>query len=98
MKLTCKITPKYMQQILDGKKNIEYRQVESIIFKCGEDKKYEFEVSDISVYPKEKDLPYPNVTRQLRKRYPDIDWRDDLQTFAIFLGKRVKEKKKHGEM
>jgi len=32
MKLKCKIKDKYMKQILEGKKKVEYRQVESIIF------------------------------------------------------------------
>jgi len=31
MKLKCKILGKYLKQILEGKKKVEYRQVESII-------------------------------------------------------------------
>jgi len=47
MKLKCKIKDKYLRQILSGKKKVEYRQVESIIFVDEQGNEYEFEVGDI---------------------------------------------------
>jgi len=82
MKLRAKILNKYMKQILEGKKKAEYRQVESIILVDEQGKEYEFEVKDVT------DVFL--AVNSLRKKYPDISWKDNLPTIAIELGKRIK--------
>ena len=80
MKLKCKIKDKYLQMILQGIKTKEYRQVESIIFVDEQGKEYEFEVISI----------IPAVTSHLMEDYPDIDWKYNLPSLQIELGKRIK--------
>ena len=78
MKLKCKIKDKYLKQILNGEKKIDYRQIESITFVDESGKEHEFEVRDIylTVY-----------SSWLKNSYPDIEWKDNLPTIGIKLGK-----------
>jgi len=81
MKLRAKILNKYLKQILEGKKKVEYRQVESIILVDEQRKEYEFEVENI------RDAWY--TIDMLKFRYPDVPWDDNLPTIAIELGRRI---------
>lgn len=83
MKLRCKIKKNYLDQIVSGEKQVEYRQIESIIFEC-EGKEYEFEVEEV------KELSGADEIASLKQRYPDINWSYSLPTIAIELGKRKK--------
>ena len=88
MKLKCKIKDKYMKQILEGKKKVEYRQVESIIFVDEQGEEYEFEVKELLKVP--DDMYFISNIDDLRVRYPDVPWKDNLPTIAIRLGRRIK--------
>ena len=84
MKLKCKILPKYLKAILDGTKDVEYRQVESIVLinsKTG--KEHEFEVTDLWMH-KAKDVVF--------EAYPDIKWDRKKQILCIGIGKKVNRK------
>ncbi len=81
MKLKAKIDRKYLELILKGEKRYEYRQLESIILVDKESgDEYEFEIEDIEKIDVE----------ELKKKYPDVPWKDGLVTVAIKLGKRIK--------
>jgi len=83
MKLRAKIKNKYLKQILEGKKKVEYRQVESIILVDEQGKEYEFEVKRIGLTPS---------VEWLREKFPDVEWKDELRrtTIIIELGRRMK--------
>lgn len=83
MKLRCKIRQKYMEEILKGRKVYEYRQIESIVLEDAHGREYEFEVKDIKI------LSRRNI-EALKLNFPDIEWKDDLITIRIRLGKRLK--------
>ena len=89
MKLKCKIRDKYLKQILEGKKKVEYRQVESIIFVDDQGKEYEFEVKDVEA-PKDIDGIRGSFIHWLKHKYLEVPWDDDLPTIAIRLGRRIK--------
>jgi len=75
MILRCKIKPKYLNDILEGRKSIEYREIEAIEFDDG-NRKIAFNVKNID-----------NLidTDFLKKNYPDVKWGDKLK-IRIFLG------------
>jgi len=79
MKLKCKIKDKYLKQILNGEKKIDYRQIESITFVDESGKEHEFEVRDILLVVLDDGW--------LKENYPDIEWKDNLPTIGIKLGK-----------
>ena len=84
MKLHAKVFPKYFEEIKAGRKLVEYRQLESIIFinsVTGEE--MEFEIDDI--------VPMmPTFCLDvLRRKYPDVPWREGLTTVQIRLGRRI---------
>ncbi len=81
MKLRAKIERKYLEQILRGEKEYEYRQLESIILvdkETGEE--FEFEILDIEKID----------VKEVKKRYPDVPWKEGLLTVAIKLGRRIR--------
>ena len=82
MKLKAKIKNKYLKEILEGKKKEEYRQIESIILVDEQGNEYEFEVKGISLVA---GLDW------LRKKYPDVDWKDEYRysTIKIELGELI---------
>ena len=84
MKLKCKIKDKYLKQILNGEKKIDYRQIESIIFVDESGKEHEFEVKGITLVVLDDGY--------LKENYPDIEWKDNLPTIGIRLGKKIEEK------
>jgi len=88
MKLKCKIKDKYLKQILKGEKRLEYRQVESIIFVDEQGKEYEFEVEKVGTVS--RDYGGLGIMQLLKKKYPDVWWKDNLPTIAIRLGRRIK--------
>jgi len=88
MKLKCKILNKYMKQILEGKKKVEHRQVESIIFVDEDGKEYEFEVKDVKKVS--NDYSGLVIREMLKQKYPDVPWDDDLLTITIELGREIK--------
>lgn len=79
MILRCKIYPKYLNDILEGKKSIEYREIEGIEFDDG-NRKIKFNVKNID-----------NLidTDFLKKNFPDVKWSDKLK-LRIFLGELIK--------
>ena len=82
MKLKAKIKNKYLKEILEGGKKVEYRQIESITLVDEDGNEHEFGVIDVRVLrPSEKNL--------LKKTYPDVEWKDNLPTIGILLGKRL---------
>ena len=87
MKLRAKIKNKYLKQILAGKKNVEYRQIESIIFVDEQGKEWEFKIDGIQKIP--EDMFLMDID-DLRTLYPDVEWKDNLPTIAIELGERIK--------
>jgi len=74
MILRCKIYPKYLDEILEGKKNIEYREIEGIEFDDG-NRKIMFNVKNIDNFA---DIDF------LKKNFPDVKWGDKLK-LRIFL-------------
>jgi len=80
MKLRAKIKSKYLDQILCGLKGEEYRQIESIILIDEKGRECEFEVRGI------KQLSTKHI-KELKKRYKDVKWDDNLLTVRIDLGK-----------
>ena len=89
MKLRAKILRKYLEEILRGKKKIEYRQVESIILVDEQGKEYEFEVT--YVQDSRRCATYPlGVLWYVKRNYPELQWDDNLPTIAIELGRRIK--------
>jgi len=75
MMLKCKILPKYLDEILQGRKQIEYREIEGIEFNDGTRK--------VVVNIKNIDNLIDNDF--LIDNYPDIKWGDKLK-IRIFLG------------
>ena len=82
MKLRAKIKNKYLKHILEGKKNVEYRQIEGIILTDEDGNEYKFKVSCVRTAD--------CMLSALRKIYPDVPWKDNLPTIEIALGKRIK--------
>jgi len=89
MKLRAKILEKYLKQILEGKKKVEYRQVESIILVDEQQKEYEFEVKDIQDSRRSATYPF-GILWYVKRGYPELQWDDNLPTIAIRLGRRIK--------
>ena len=87
MKLQAKIKNKYLKQILEGKKNVEYRQIESIVFVDEQGNEYEFKVNKIFNIPQDT---YILTINDLRMLYPDVPWKDNMLTIGIVLGERIK--------
>lgn len=81
MKLRCKIYPKYLDEILNGMKTMEYREIESIEFDDGKRKVLMevIKVFDTGITNEEK----------IRKRYPDVPWKNKPM-ICIELGKILK--------
>lgn len=83
MKLRAKIYPKYLNQILNGDKSVEVRQIESMILVNSETgEEFEFEVRDVE---KTTDL------KLIQKVFPDVKWNPDLPTIMIDLGDIIKK-------
>jgi len=91
MKLRCKIYKTNLDKILSGEKNIEYRQVESIIFDC-EGEQYEYTVERIKVLSDNK--PSRETMDKLKAMHPDVKWEEDLSTLVIYLGEKKITKQK----
>jgi hypothetical protein len=82
MKLTAKILPKYLDQLLSGVKKFELRQFESITLTDGT-RSVEFDISFIEE-PPEKFL------EEYKQIYSDVKWDEDKPVYVIRLGKLIK--------
>lgn len=82
MNLKCKIYPKYLDEIIKGKKKYEYREIESIEFDDGNRK---IMVDVISVWGLSK-----FSAESTRGRYPDVPWQNKPM-IGIELGKKIEE-------
>lgn len=80
MKLRCRINDKYLNKILSGEKEVEYRQVESIVFEC-DGKEYEFVVDRLFEGP---------PIDCLQRLHPDVNWKENLPSMGIWLGQRIR--------
>jgi len=80
VKLRCKIYPKYLDLILNGKKKHEYREVEGIEFNDGKRKVL---VEIASIHEVHEDYAKP-----IRKKYPDVPWQNKPM-IEIELGKVI---------
>jgi len=87
MKLQSKITNKNLDAILSGEKKQEFLQIESIklIAEDGRIVKFKVPAAD-GISPLGMDF--------LRKRYPEIDWKDDLPGIMIAIGDIIHENSK----
>lgn len=80
MILRAKILPKYLDEILRGKKSYEYREIEGIELDDGK-RKITFEVLSID----------ENVTIDfLKKHFPDIKWGKSPK-IRIWIGNKISE-------
>ena len=77
MLLKAKIKKEYLDQILSGNKQIEYREIEGIEFDDGT-RKIIFDVKSIDTLT-DNDF--------LKTNYPDVKWNDKLKV-RIFLGNK----------
>lgn len=81
MMLRCKILPKYLDDILNGRKDIEYREIEGIEFNDGT-RTVVLNVLDIEVLDDEK-------AEFLSDNFPDVKWGKKMKV-KIILGNKVK--------
>jgi len=78
MMLRAKIKPKYLDLALEGKKQVECREIEGIELSDGK-RTVTFAVTEI-------DSPDDATRHELYRRYPDVPWTRGLMV-RIWLGK-----------
>ena len=77
MKIKAKIRPEYLDEILSGKKEFEYRQIEYMELTDGQ-RTVRAKVSRIVDFD-------PVAERRIRARYPEVCWESDLRIFGFLL-------------
>ncbi len=82
MKLHAKIKKEYMNEILEGSKNIEYRQFESITLTDEKGRTATFDVTDVSPCS-------PFQDQDVRRVFDKVNWDEHKHIFRIFLGERI---------
>lgn len=83
MKLRAKIKPKYLDDILSGQKDREYRQFESMVLTDANGRSAEFDINGIS--------RMPNFISKncIMDEYNDVPWDDRKDIYEIVLGCRI---------
>lgn len=85
MKLRAKIKAKYLDDILSGKKVVEYRQFESMVLTDETGRTSEFKILHMGVLSKTNE-------DVIRKEYSDIPWSPTLWIWGIHLGDEIEVK------
>ena len=83
MMLKSKIKSKYLNEILDGRKICEFREIEG------------YELTDengrtVTFYVTEIDTADEHTRQAIADRYPDVHFRADRPLARIWLGKEIK--------
>jgi len=83
MKLRAKINPEYLEQILTGSKDSEYRHIDKMILENSETgEEYMFEVIGIERVSK-------IAVGELQKKYPKVGFTKTRPCYQIGLGERL---------
>lgn len=82
MQLKGKIKNHYFQMLLDGKKQCDFRELESMVFESDDGRTATFEITEV-------DSPDELTKSEIYRRYPDVPWTKGLLV-RIWLGKQIK--------
>ena len=85
MWLKAKIKSKYLDEILSGRKRVEYRQVEGLELSDGK-RIVKCKVIRLNIYNCGT-KSYLLQVMDLQSKYPDVEWNEELPILVIYLGK-----------
>ena len=84
MNLACIIRSKYFDQIASGCKHFEFRQFETFTLTDDLGRTITLTVEGVERCGPDEDV-------EVRDRYPDVPWNDDLPIYKIGLGRIVRQ-------
>ena len=84
MNLACTIRSNYFDQIASGFKHFEFRQFETITLTDDLGRTITLTVEGVERCGPDEDV-------EVRDRYPDVPWNDDLPIYKIGLGRIIRQ-------